>query len=212
MGEIARLPVHTMEGAYDMQFLFSRRFLWLGVMIAGCMLLPVEAASASTASCQSPLLAQPFLSQGDSGWYTLAPGQSADGFSGDGWELRGGASVVATTLADGSAGYVLDLPPGASATSPVMCVNGLRPSARMITRMVGAPPSDGASMYVSLAGSSVLGYTIPILGTRGWNIPAPINLLPVSIPGLNQVDFTVVSHAKAGDLELYNLYVDPRMR
>src|SRR5690349_14100465 len=126
--EIARLPVHTMEGAYVMkQCLFSTRFVKLGVVLAAIAVLPVQAASADSSSCTNPLLSQPFLSYGDHNWFTLAPGESVDNVNGAGWILSGGARLVTTTVADRNVGSVVDLPPGSSARTPVMCVESGMP-------------------------------------------------------------------------------------
>src|SRR5690348_4681692 len=65
-------------------------------------------AATATTLCPPPILSQPFA--GDSRWYTLAPGETADNFSGTGWILTGGAKIVTTTLLDGRTGSVLDLP------------------------------------------------------------------------------------------------------
>lgn len=194
------------------QFLFSRRSIGLGAMLAAFAALPVQAASASTTatSCPTSLLSQLFRSTGDSNSYTLAPGQSADNFAGTGWTLRGGAKIVKTTLADGKTGTVLDLPAGASATSPRTCAASV---ARMMTRTVGGAPSGSTSMYFSLAGTSLLGIPLPLLGSQGWTLTVPLNLMPVlSLLGLDDFDFTFVSSAKVGDFQIYNLYLDPRMK
>ena len=81
---------------------------------------PVEITSPS--QCTEAALTQPFLYAGDTNYYTLAPGESANDFPGTGWKLSGGASIKTTTLAAGGSGQVLDLPSGSKAVSPSFCV------------------------------------------------------------------------------------------
>src|ERR1700733_8620297 len=80
------------------------------------------ATSVDTSTWANPLLTQPFLAWGDSNWYALAPGETADAFGGAGWGLTGGAKVATTTLKDGTTGSVLDLPRGSTAVSPKVCL------------------------------------------------------------------------------------------
>jgi len=168
------------------------------------------AATSNGPACPVPTDSQQFLSWGDRSLYTPAPGVSPDNFSGAGWVLSGGAKLINTVLADGSTGTVLDLPPGGSATSPVMCVESGEPIARQITRMVGTSASSNATtFYVTPAGSSKLGSGMPVLGQTGWALSPPDNIYPGS--GTESVYFTYQSHAKVGDLLVYDLYVDPKM-
>lgn len=194
------------------KFLFSRRPLGLGVMVLALVALPVQAASADTSSCQTPSVSQPFLSYGDSNWYTLVPGEVDDSFVGDGWGLTGGASVVSTTLADGTTGTVLDLPPGSSATSPVFCVESGMPIARMITQMVGGPKSNATAFQVWNANGTTLGGAMGVLGNTAWALSPPVNVAPGSFAGWKQVYVTFTAKAKSGDLQLYDFEVDPRMK
>lgn len=182
--------------------------------MAAFVALPVQAASAAstTTSCPTPLLSQPFLSLGDSNWYTLAPGESVDNFDGTGWVLSGGASIVTTTQANGTTGAVLDLPPGSSATSPTMCVQSGMPLARMITKMVGGPRSNATTFQVWNADGSTLGGAMGVPGGATWSLSPPVNIAPGSFPGGKQVYFTFTNKAKAGNLYIYDFYVDPRMR
>jgi hypothetical protein len=203
-----------MEGAYQMmKDLFSRGVVLAVSAVVAVVAIPAQAiaaASPATASCQSPTLSQPFLSWGDTNWYTPVPGEAVDSFTGAGWVLSGGAHVISTTLADGANGLVLDLPPGSSATSPTMCVESGEPFARMITRMTGTSASSNATtFYVTAAGSTQLGSGMPVLGKTGWAESPPDNVFPGG--GAEDVYFTFRSNAKVGDLQVYDLFVDPRM-
>jgi hypothetical protein len=199
------------------QCLFSNRarsvslFSALVVFVAGASASSALASTTTPAtSCSTPSLSQPFLSAGDSNWYTMAPGESPDNLAGEGWTLRGGASIELATLADGTTGSVLDLPAGSSAVSPAMCVDGSYPIARMVTRTLGAAPSNATTFYTSVVGASKLSGGMPVLGKPTWAVSPPDNVAP-GAAGAEQVQFTFVAGAKAADLQIYNFWVDPRM-
>ena len=88
-----------------------------------------DTSAAGTSSCTDPALSQPFLPWGDSNWYALAPGEAPDDFAGTGWTLTGGAQIVTTALQDGRTGSVLNLPVGAKAVSPTICLTSACPTA-----------------------------------------------------------------------------------
>lgn len=203
-----------------------RTILGLGALIAAVAVLPVSVASAapaqapapaatsasssaaaSTSRCPEVALTQPFA--GDSNWYTLAPGESADDFAGTGWTLTGGARIVSTTLKDGATGDVLDLPAGATATSPAMCVDSDYPTVRMVTRTLGRAPDNSTSFYTVPVATGRPAGGMPVLGTTAWATSPPDN---VSAGGSSeQVQFKYVAGSKAADLQVYDFYVDPRM-
>ena len=194
------------------KFLFSRRAFCAGAVLASFVALPAPAALANTASsCPSMLITQPFASYGDNSYYTMAPGQGADSFDGTGWTLAGGAQIVTTTMDDGNTGSVLDLPPGSSATSPVMCVQSGMPLARMITRMVGGPKSNATVFQAWNSGGTPLNGAMGVLGQTSWALSPPVNVAPGSWSGTKEVYFTFTMKAKSGDLQLYDFAIDPRM-
>jgi hypothetical protein len=162
----------------------------------------------------NPLLTQPFLSAGDNNYYTLVPGQTADNFEGTGWTLTGGAKLVSTTLGDGATGSVLDLPSGSKAVSPTMCVTSAYPTARMMVRdLVG---SEGVFFYVSYAGTSTWNTpknTGQVHGSgTAWTLSGSVNLQPYNVTGWQPVRFTLIPGGNSSNFEVYNFYVDPRMR
>lgn len=77
---------------------------------------------------------------------------------------------------------------------------------------VTAASADTTSIYATAQGTSVLGTPVPVLGTQGWTLTVPVgsNVLPQFVWGA--LDFTVTSKLTVGDMEVYYLYVDPRMR
>jgi hypothetical protein len=195
----------------------TRRALGLAVVIAALAGGSARAAnqpglSADASACSPPsyTFTQPYLSLGDLNWYTLAPGQDADSFTGAGWDLRGGARLVATTLADGKTGTVLDLPAGARATSPPMCVNSDYLSARMTVRDLAGPPS--VRMFVAYAGThswrpSPSGV---VLAGSAWTVSAPMNLHSGDLLGWQNAQYTFIGGSRGTDAQLYGFYIDPR--
>ena len=128
--------------------LFSRRSLGLSgglaVLLAGlaaspALASPKQTTLVDTSACTNPLLSQPFLSAGDSNWYTLAPGESPDNFDGGGWTLTGGAQIVSAQLR-------MDRParsstcPAAQRRSARRCASHTDyPTARTMVRDVAVP-------------------------------------------------------------------------
>jgi hypothetical protein len=198
-----------------MKCLFSRKALGsmgLGLVIAAFSAIPAQ-ASVNPSQCTTPEYSQPFLYAGDSNWYTLLPGESADNFVGAGWELSGGAQLVTATLSDGSMGHVLDLPSGSKAVSPVVCVTSQYPTARGIVRNVNG--SEGVFFYVEYAGTNTWlnpKNTGQIHGEQSaWTLVTPVNLQPYNTSGWQPMRITLIPGGQTSDFEVYNLYVDPRM-
>jgi hypothetical protein len=187
--------------------------LSLGIVaaVAGSAQAATTTTNVDTSSCSDPSLSQPFLSDHDTNWYTLAPGESADNFAGAGWVLSGGATITTTTLADGSVGTVLNLPSGAKAESPVMCVTSAYPSARAEVRDVVG--SEGVFFYVSYEGTNTWETprnTGQMHGNQtAWTSANPVNVQPAGGTGWQPVRFTFVAGGKTSDFQIYNFYVDP---
>jgi hypothetical protein len=166
------------------------------------------------------VFSQPFLSWQDTNSYTLVSGQSADNFSGAGWVLSGGASLVTTTLADGRTGSVLDLPTGSQAVSPTICVASDYPDARMMVSNLSGSSGGKMDFAVSYAGTSSATTpqqtgTFKTTGNQGvsgnWLLSAPADMQPGSAPGWQPMQITLTpSGPKKTDFQIYNLYVDPR--
>jgi hypothetical protein len=204
------------------QFLFSRRSRSIG--LGGVLAATIAAVGASsalaatvtpvdTSACSPAQLSQAFQSVRDSKWYTLAPGQTVDNFNGNGWTLNDGAQLTSSTLADGATGSVLDLPSGASAVSPPMCVSSDYPTARTMMRDVVG--SEGVHISVSYAGTKTADRPQnvgQVHGTQsGWTASNPFNVHPGNVPGWQLVQFTLTAGGKSSDFQVYNFWVDPRM-
>jgi hypothetical protein len=199
-----------------MKCLFSRKALGLtglGMLIAAFAAIPAQ-ASVDTSQCSEPEYSQPFLYAGDSNLYTPLPGESYDNVEGAGWKLSGGAQLVTETLSDGATGQVLDLPSGSKAVSPVICVTAKYPTARGVVRNVKG--SEGVYFYVEYEGTNTWGHpknTGQIHGSgTAWTLVTPVNLQPYNVSGWQPMRITLIPGGKTSDFEVYNLYVDPRMR
>lgn len=197
---------------------FTRRSLALIVTVSGLAtgLAASSALAASapidTSGCANPQLSQPFASIKDSSWYSLAPGQSLDNFTGAGWTLSGGAGVVTTTLLDGSTGLALDLPSGATAVSPVICVTNQYPTARMQVRdLVG---SEGVSFNVEYLGTNTANSPKNTGQVHGqgsaWSNSDKVNLQPAGGTGWQEVRVVLTGKGTRSHFQVSNLYIDPR--
>jgi hypothetical protein len=168
-------------------------------------------STVDTSQCVRQTFSQPFAPFGDFGFYTLMPGQSVDNFTGTGWTLTGGASIVTTKLGDGSTGSVLNLPGGSSAISPPMCVSSNYPIGRTFIRDVRG--ASGVQFSVSYEGTRT--WVKPrntglIHGNaKAWTVSHRFNLQPYRTVGWQIVRFRLSAHR--GDYQLYNVYVDPHM-
>jgi hypothetical protein len=190
--------------------------LSLGIVaaIAGTAQAATTTTAVDASSCSDPSLSQPFASTHDTNWYTLVPGESADNFAGAGWVLSGGATITNTTLADGSVGTVLNLPSGAKAESPMMCVTSAYPRARAEVRDVVG--SEGVFFYVSYEGTNTWATpknTGQMHGNQtAWTLANPVNVQPAGGTGWQPVRFTFVAGGKTSDFQLYDFYIDPHCR
>ncbi len=188
--------------------LFTRRSLSLGIALAAISIAPASAAAATApATCTALPVSQPFLSWNDTNWYSQVPGQTGAGFTGTGWTLTGGASVVSTVRADGSSGTVLSLPSGASAISAPVCVSSDYPTARTIVRNVVG--NQGLTLSVSYDGVNY--QSAGNLGATGtaWTLSKAWNIKSGPISGWQQVRFKF--SANKATSQIYNFWIDPRM-
>jgi hypothetical protein len=146
-------------------------------------------------------------------WYALVPGQSVDSFAGGGWTLTGGAKILSTTLDGGKTGYALDLPSGARAVSPAMCVDSNWPTARTMMRNVAGSAGVSVSVAYLNDGPFSKPLTIATVTASGttWAAPAAMNIHSKILTGPQQAQFTLTGTGSGSEYQLYNFYVDPRM-
>jgi hypothetical protein len=168
----------------------------------------------ATSACTGPRLTRPFSAWGDHHSYVLVPGQSRGNFNGNGWRLGGGARLKTTTVIAGARAAVLDLPSGAWAVSPEICVAANYSSARTMIRDLAGPSSVMFSVsYMDLSRRSPdLVSAGRVTGTRAWAPSSPMQLRPPSGPGRRLARFRFVAGGTGGDYQLYNFYVDPYSR
>jgi hypothetical protein len=168
----------------------------------------------TTSSCPTPTFTKAFSFAKDDQWYTLMPGQTVDSFDGGGWTLSGGASVVQAPTSSGKSGGVLDLPSGAKAVSPPICVTSFYPRTRMMVRNLRG--AEGVFFNVSYAGTSSWDTPKNTGQVHGkgtdWTPSDPVNMQPYNVPGYQTVRITLVGGGKTSRFQVYNVYVDPRMK
>ena len=168
-------------------------------------------APPSTSACNDPYLSQPFLPLGDNRNYVLPSGETPGDFNGDGWTLTGGATVVQVADDSGAQHSVLDLPSGAMASSPAMCVTSAYPKARAMVRNVHG--GDGVFFYVAYGGTETWvkpRNTGQIHGHDSkWTLSDPVDVQPDGKPGWQIVKFTFVGGGHGNEFQVYDFYVDP---
>jgi hypothetical protein len=193
----------------------------------------IETAESRT-TCENPLIVHPFTKYGDYADYVLAPGGKFDG-SVTGWQFAGGAKVIATDK-----GKSLQLPKGASAISPAMCLDLNTPTFRMYHKVVkprtgllggllglvlGSPQDADVRVEVVYPEVAYPEWTKMTefdgeegqSAGNGWRLFDPIDLHPElggALPGARYaaLRFTVLN-ARSGESVLFDdIYVDPKRR
>jgi hypothetical protein len=185
-----------------------RRLASAAILAATLSAIAAAPAAAFGPTCSTPTMTQAYAAWGDSSWYALTPGQTAGDFNGNGWILLGGAQIVSTQLDDGTTGHVLDLPAGSRAISPLFCVDPTYRTVRAMTRSVFGAAS--ASLVLTYAWGRTAANSIS--GDPDWNPTASLDLNPSATGGWQLARFRFSTGLGRGDLQVYNLYVDPYSR
>jgi hypothetical protein len=175
------------------------------------LLLPLFAAEVARANdvarCEGRVIEQPFTAFGDPADYFLAPDGDFSSGAG-GWDL-GGADVVGDNepwnVTGGDIAAALRLTPGASASSPTICVAQDDPTMRFFAR------GTGGDLQVDVLYTDELGeeqsLTIGTLSGDGeW---APTDALPITA---NTYEMAVAFRFTAlgeGDWTIDDVYIDP---
>jgi hypothetical protein len=173
------------------------------------------APAATTAGCATPAMA-PFLANfGDWRSYFLAPGGSFETGT-QRWTLTGGAtsSIGSGPLRLGAAAKSLRLPAGATATSPVFCVDLNYPTFRFFSSRGNAPLSVDV-IYPALGTKKPKATTVKG-GATGWSLANDVSLRPTLVTRdagwrIVQLRFSAGTGA-SGDWLVDDVLVDPRMR
>jgi hypothetical protein len=196
------------------------------VAVVGTVVLAASAPAAnagvlvaSAPDCSPKPTSKPFAPWGDTGDYNLSPGGAFEP-SGPSWKLSGASFVSGNEpwkVNGAGDSRSLRLPPGASATSPVMCVGLEHPALRFFARNNSALLS---TLSVEVIVETSLGLTVSapvgVLLPNGQWKPSPkllvvANLLPL-LPGEHTpVQFRVTS-VGLGTWWVDDFYVDPKCR
>jgi hypothetical protein len=174
---------------------------------------------ASAPDCSPKPTSKPFAPWGDQGDYTLAPGGSFEAGK-PAWKLSGASVVTGNEpwkVNGASDSRSLRLPPGASATSPVMCVGLEHPTLRLFARnnKVLVSTMTVEVIFETSAGLQASAPVGVLLPNGKWK-PSPrflvvANLLPLLPGNYTPVQFRVRS-VGLGTWFVDDFYVDPRCR
>jgi hypothetical protein len=173
--------------------------------------------AASNAECTAPNLLQPFTSWKDSRHYVLVPNGDFNDETGGGWQLAGGARILNDAQADGTVGSVLDLPTGAVAISPTMCVDLDYPTARArIRKVIGDGDVAVSVMYDAGKTAQVPRSIGHAHGAKegAWGLSGDLKIQPQLAgkkAGWRRVAFVLRAGGKSSDFRVDDFYVDPRM-
>ena len=188
----------------------------VGALVAVVCTTGVAQAAAASSSCAGQAFSQPFSASNDFNYYTPVAGGNFNSAS-EGWELSKGARILNTGRPNGSTGGVLDLPSGAVAVSPPVCVTLQYPTARVWVRdLKGA---EGVAVGLAYAGTSRTVASPQNVGQvhgqrTEWTVSNPINVQPQiagSQEGTREARFVFTAGGNTSEFQLYGLWVDPRM-
>jgi hypothetical protein len=204
------------------QYLFGRRIQTLGAAAAGLALVvlsgtPARAALISTSACDKSALTQPFMRWGDTASYKLVPGASFEAGT-PGWTLNSGARTLTSSEPYGVTGSVgtssLYLPAGASAQSPLTCVNAAYPTFRFFGHNAGLLSTVLIQVVYQ---EPLVGQVMLPVGTVALNSswqPTMRMLTASAIPGLlsgGSASVALRFTALTGASQVDDVFVDPRM-
>ncbi len=179
-----------------------------GGLLGGTLKAVTGAVSQATTACDANAVTAktfgPWLDQAN---YKAAPGGDFEAGS-PSWALTGGAKIVAGNASQqvGGAGDIssLELPPGASATSPASCVGLAEPTIRMFAK----GPVTGLVLTTAVYGN---GIAVPAgVATGGpWSPTLPM----LTGLGLLGKQFSIrVTNIGVSTMRVDDVYIDPYCR
>jgi hypothetical protein len=183
-------------------------------VLAGIALSILAPAGAQAGLCPAQPVAQRFLPWADPAWYAALPGGGFES-STPAWTLTRGAAVVEGNepFFIGGAGdhRSLRLPPGATATSPAMCIGAEHPTLRLMVSNSGGSPGSHLTVSAVVRDSGGQERTLPIaaLAADEWTptapLPVALNVLALVLPQSAAFRFD----ATGGSWAIDDVYVDP---
>jgi hypothetical protein len=178
--------------------------------------------AASAESCADPDTAPLLSAFKDNSFYAAAPGGAFEDGA-EGWLLDGGAALTTTDVASqvfGTGSGALDLPVGASATSPTFCVDERYPHFRF--SYASASPDDDAGvrvevLYPGLVKDNVRkAEDLKVKHGRAWGLTNRIKLKPdhgLKRGGWRLVAIRLTATGKPGArVTVDDVLVDPKAR
>ena len=159
------------------------------------------AAQAAEASCPARAFSPVFAAWGDNALYTLAPGGNFESRAA-GWTLTGSARVDAGGSGFAPGAYSLSVPAGASALSPLICVEKNYPSWRF------AAKSGGGKVAVEVLYPKKTKDSGTVTPSGGWSLSPVLRFSTGQFTGATyiQIRFTAVGQR----VQLDDVYIDPR--
>jgi hypothetical protein len=172
----------------------------------------------TTTDCGTPDLAQPFAPWGDNASYKLVDGGAFEEGAA-GWDLRGGAAVVAgnepSRVHGAGDAYSLSLPAGSTAIAAPVCVGHDEPTMRFFAaRTSGLLSTLSVSVQFQLLTGTWVTLPVGVDLGGGWAPTARLLVVANLLPPAGQ--YTKVRFVFApllgGSWQIDDVYVDPRMR
>jgi hypothetical protein len=190
----------------------SRNFKRIAVAAAcGAFLALAPAASANCTPGAKPV----FASWGDANYYSLLPNGGFESGK-NGWTTSGGATVVAGNepfSLSGRGASAMSLPLGASATSPMFCIEANTPLMRFVRRLAagssGTLRLDAILNGVPMSLGSISG------SSTTWAPSPQVNLWLANYARLapsGQICIQFRVTATAGSWLIDDVYLDPLKR
>jgi hypothetical protein len=188
-----------------------------GLALAAAPAASSEAAVLDTSACNDAPLSQPFAAWGDLDSYALVPGGDFEG-SLSGWTLSGGAGTLTGSepyAATGTLGnYSMDLPAGASVTSPPVCVDAAYPYFRFFA--INDSANAKVIADVLFAGPKGNLVDLPVGKVTGDNTWQPSDAmhtagLIASVLAGGATNIQLRFTALAGESQIDDVYLDPRL-
>jgi hypothetical protein len=184
-----------------------------------------KTTAATRATCIAPLIEQPFLSFKDKRDYVLAPGGSFEDPTMPGWTLQDGATITEGNepfnVRRSADRHSLSLPPGASATTPKMCVDLNWPTMRFVAAQLGVKGDGELDVEVLYpeAGEKKASWhrskTLKAKLNDGWHATEDVKMDPTrggNFAGGRPVALRFTNSAEKGRWQIDNVYVDPHRR